>query len=136
LTSPWTSFPPRRRDTYSYLHLPLIAGIVLVALGLKKTIAHVDEPLDLVPAAALLGGFALYLCGFLGIRYRNIGGFSKQRVVAALLVLAAIPLGTRLEALVTLALVTTVACGLVAYEYFMPGDVRARVRGVAEAEAS
>ena len=36
------------RDSYSYLHFPMVAGIVLVALGLKTTIAHVDEPLEQV----------------------------------------------------------------------------------------
>ena len=46
------------RDSYSYLHLPMIAGIVLIALGIKKTVGHVDEPLKIVPAAALFGGIA------------------------------------------------------------------------------
>ena len=39
------------RDSYSYLHLPMIAGIVLVALGIKKAIGHVEEPLKTVPAS-------------------------------------------------------------------------------------
>ena len=39
------------RDSFSYLHLPMVAGIVLVALGLKKTLEHVGDPLKLVPAA-------------------------------------------------------------------------------------
>ena len=51
------------RDSYSYLHLPMIAGIVLVALGVKKTLLHVDEPLQTVPAVALFGGIALYYAG-------------------------------------------------------------------------
>ena len=51
------------RDSYSYLHLPMIAGIVLVALGVKKAIGHVDEPLKTVPAVALFGGVALYYAG-------------------------------------------------------------------------
>ncbi|MGH3131506.1 MAG: low temperature requirement protein A, partial [Gaiellaceae bacterium] len=38
------------RDSYSYLHLPMVAGIVLFALGLKKTLADVDDPLEAVPA--------------------------------------------------------------------------------------
>ena len=50
-----------RRDSYGVLHLLLIAGVVLVALGLKKTLLHVDEPLETVPAVALCGGAALYL---------------------------------------------------------------------------
>ncbi len=49
------------RDSYSYLHLPMIAGIVLIALGIKKTVGHVDEPLKIVPALALFGGVALLL---------------------------------------------------------------------------
>ena len=40
------------RDSYSYLHFLMVAGIVLVALGLKKTLEHVGDPLkDVVPAA-------------------------------------------------------------------------------------
>ena len=60
------------RDSYSYLHLPMIAGIVLVALGVKKAIGHVDEPLETVPAVALFGGIALYYAGHLGFRLRNV----------------------------------------------------------------
>ena len=47
------------RDSCSYIHLLMITGIVLVALGAKKTIADVDEPLKTVPAIALCGGVAL-----------------------------------------------------------------------------
>ena len=46
------------RDSYSYLHLLMVAGIVLVALGLKTTIGHFDDHLHAVPAFALLGGVA------------------------------------------------------------------------------
>ena len=60
------------RDSYSYLHLPMIAGIVLVALGVKKVIGDVDEPLKTVPAVALFGGVALYYAGHLGFRLRNV----------------------------------------------------------------
>ncbi len=55
------------RDSYSYLHFPMVAGIVLVALGLKKTLGHVDDPLDTVPAFALLGGLGVYLLGHVGV---------------------------------------------------------------------
>ena len=44
------------RDSYSFLHFPMVAGIVLLALGLKKTLEHVEDPLKTVPAFALLGG--------------------------------------------------------------------------------
>ena len=56
------------RDSFSYLHFPMVAGIVLLALGLKKTLGHVDEPLKLVPAVALLGGTAFYLLAHVAFR--------------------------------------------------------------------
>src|SRR5215203_2117908 len=51
------------RDSYSYLHLPMVAGIIFVALGVKQTLSHVGDPLGTVPAVALCGGVALYLLG-------------------------------------------------------------------------
>ena len=60
------------RDSYSYIHLLMVAGIVLVALGLKKTIGHFDDHLHDVPAFALLGGVALYLLGHVAFRYRHV----------------------------------------------------------------
>ena len=55
----------------------MIAGIVLIALGVKKTIGHVDEPLDDVPAVALFGGIALYYAGHVGFRLRNLGTLNR-----------------------------------------------------------
>jgi low temperature requirement protein LtrA len=49
------------RDAYSYLHLPMVAGIIFVALGIKQTLAHVGDPLGTISAVALCGGVALYL---------------------------------------------------------------------------
>src|SRR4051794_2041452 len=46
------------RDSFSYLHLPMVAGIVLLAMGLKKTLGHVEDPLETVPAGAPPGGNA------------------------------------------------------------------------------
>ncbi len=60
------------RDSFSYLHFPMVAGIVLLALGLKKTLAHVADPLELVPAVAALGGTALYLLAHVAFRWRNV----------------------------------------------------------------
>ena len=59
----------------------MVAGIVLVALGLKKTLAHVGDPLELVPAVALLGGVALYLLAHVAFRWRNVHRFSAQRLL-------------------------------------------------------
>jgi low temperature requirement protein LtrA len=120
--------PRMARDSYSYLHLPMIAGIILIALGVKKTLPKVDEPLDIVPAAALFGGVALYYAGHIGFRLRNVGTLNRQRLVAALLCLALIPVITELDALVALAIAAWITSGLIAYEAIRFREARARVR--------
>jgi low temperature requirement protein LtrA len=116
------------RDSYSYLHLPMIAGIVLIALGSKKTFAHVDEPLDTVPAVALFGGVALYYAGHLGFRLRNVGTINRPRLVALALCLALIPVGTAVDAGVALAIAASVTSGVIAYEAVRYAEARSRIR--------
>jgi low temperature requirement protein LtrA len=116
------------RDSYSYLHLPMVAGIVLVALGLKKTIADVEEPLKLVPAAALLGGTSLYLLAHVAFRLRNVHTLNKRRLLVAGLLVAAIPLAVELPSLATAALLAVVLSGLIAYEAIRYAADRDRVR--------
>jgi low temperature requirement protein LtrA len=116
------------RDSYSYLHHPMIAGIILVALGVKKTLAHVDEPLDTIPAVALFGGVALYYAGHLGFRLRNVRTLNRPRLVALLVCLALIPLGTEIDALVSVALAAAVTSAVIAYEAIRYAEARDRVR--------
>jgi low temperature requirement protein LtrA len=119
---------PLARDAYSYLHFPLIAGIVLLALGLKETLAGTGEPLDTVPALALCGGPALYLLGQVAFRERILGSFSPHRALAAAALLALIPLALGADALIALAAVSIVLAILIAYEAVHYRDQRARVR--------
>jgi low temperature requirement protein LtrA len=116
------------RDSYSYLHLPMIAGIILIALAIKKTVAHVDEPLKIVPAVALFGGVALYYAGHIAFRLRNMGSVNRQRLVAALVSLALIPLAVEVDALVALALAAAISAALVSYEALRFAETRRRMR--------
>jgi low temperature requirement protein LtrA len=116
------------RDSYSYLHLPMVAGIILFAVGVKKTLGEVGEPLKLVPAVALCGGVALYLLAHILFRLRNVGSLNRQRLVVTAAILALIPLGVELAALVTLALVAALLIGLIAYEAIRFAEARERVR--------
>ena len=116
------------RDAYSLLHFPMVAGIVLAALGLKTTLAHVGDPLHVVPAAALVGGVALYLLAHVGFRWRLVRSLSTQRLVGAIAVLALFPVAREVPALLTLALVVAVVCALVVYEVIRFGETRRRVR--------
>jgi low temperature requirement protein LtrA len=116
------------RDSYSYLHLPMIAGIVLFALGLKTTFAHLDDPLDTVPAVGLFGGLALYLLAHVVFRWRNVRSVSRRRLVAAAVLLALVPAAGSMSALAALAGAAAVCVGLVAYEAVRFREERWQVR--------
>jgi low temperature requirement protein LtrA len=116
-------------DGYAYLHLPLIAGVVLLALGLKKTLGDVDVPLETVPAVALCGGAALYLIGHVLFRLRMLGNLNSERLLAGVLCLALIPLATAVDALIALLALSVVLVGLVAYEAVVFSEARRQVRG-------
>jgi len=116
------------RDSYSYLHLPMVAGIVVFAFGVKTTLAHVDSHLHGPAAAALCGGIALYLLALSTLKRRNIGSFNYPRLVAAAALVALATAATKLPALLALALVAAVACGLIGYEVRRYAESRDRIR--------
>jgi low temperature requirement protein LtrA len=116
------------RDSYSYLHFPMVAGIVLVALGMKKTLGHVDEPLTLVPAAALLGGTAMYLLAHVGFRYRHIHSLNARRLGLAVLLCAFVPVAVEIPALATAAALAAALVLLIVVETRGYGESRGRLR--------
>jgi low temperature requirement protein LtrA len=112
------------RDSYSYLHFPMVAGIVLGSLGLKATLAHVNEPLDAVHAFALLGGTAIYLMAHVALRLRNARTVNVERLALALLLLVLIAAAVKIDALVTLGAVNVLLWATIAYETFFVYDER------------
>jgi low temperature requirement protein LtrA len=104
------------RDLYSYLHLPMVAGIVLFALGMKTTLSHFDAPLEIIPAVGLSGGLALYFAGHVALRLRQGGGWGHGRPIATIVLLALVPVAAQVPALAALALVAAVCAALIAYE--------------------
>ena len=116
------------RDSYSYLHLPMVAGIIFVALGIKQTLAHVGDPLGTIPAVALCGGVALYLLGHNAFRLRDAGSVSVPRLVVTLLCLALVPLAVSVPALVTLAVLAGLLCALAAFETLRSREFRRELR--------
>jgi len=116
------------RDAYSYLHLPMIAGIVLFALGLKTTLHHVGTALDTVPAVGLCAGAALYLLAHIAFLWRTTGRVFRRRTIGAVLLFAIIPVATTVPALAALALVSGICSLVVAYEALRYRESRARVR--------
>jgi low temperature requirement protein LtrA len=116
------------RDSYSYLHFPMVAGIVLVALGLKKTLEKTGDPLEIEIAVALAGGFALYLLAHVAFRWRNVHTWSRQRLVVAAISLALIPLATEIASVATVAILTALGAALIAYEAIRFAERRDEIR--------
>jgi low temperature requirement protein LtrA len=116
------------RDSFSYLHFPMVAGIVLVALGMKKTLGDVEEPLKIEVATAMLGGTAIYLLGHVAFRWRNVHRLNFARLICAAVLLALIPLATEIASLATLAIVLGLLAALIAYETVHFADLRDRLR--------
>ena len=114
--------------SFSYLHLPMVAGIVLFAFGLEDTLHHVDDTLATVPAAALCGGAALYLLGHVVSLFRATRRVFRRRTIGGLALLALIPVATAIPALAALALVGAVCSSVVAYEAIAHREHRVHVR--------
>ncbi|HEX5929552.1 MAG TPA: low temperature requirement protein A [Solirubrobacterales bacterium] len=116
------------RDSYSYIHLILVAGIVLVALGMKTAIGHADEHLHAEIAFALLGGTATYLLGLVAFRYRQVRTVNRRRLGLALVLLILIPVATAVPAWAAVAIVVALLWTLIAFENRGYGEKRARLR--------
>ncbi|HEX2361703.1 MAG TPA: low temperature requirement protein A [Jiangellaceae bacterium] len=128
--------PRMARDAYSYLHLPLIAGIVLLALGMKKVLEYVggagdhdlSDPLTGVSLYALVGGVVLYLVGHVAFKWRTQRELYSPRLIAAAALLALTPLLAQLPALASLAVVALVSVGLVGFETVHHAELRSQIR--------
>jgi low temperature requirement protein LtrA len=121
------------RDSYSYLHLVMIAGIVLAALGLKTTIGHFGDHLHAVPAFALLGGVAIYLLGLVAFRYRHVQTVNRRKLALAIVLLILVPVATEVPALLALAVVNVLIWAMIAQETRTYGEGRVRLRREAAA---
>jgi low temperature requirement protein LtrA len=116
------------RDSYSYIHGLMIVGIVFVALGLKKSLLYLHEPLETVAAVALFGGLALYLLGHLLFRLRNVGSLNVARAVAMVVLVACIPVAFQVDAVASVVLAAVVMLGLVSFEGKHYAEARRRIR--------
>lgn len=97
-------------DAYTYLHLLLVGGIVLAALGLEVAMAHIEsaESLGLFGAVALCGGIACYLVGTAAFARRLLGAWNVVRLAIATVFVALVPVISMLSPLAALACVVGV----------------------------
>jgi low temperature requirement protein LtrA len=124
------------RNGYSFLHLPMIIGIIMMSLGMKKVLGYVGgddghsltDPIYGVPLAALYGGAALYLLAHVGFKVCLTGVVNRARLVVVVLLLALIPAVAVLPALATLAVLAAVLVALIAYETVHHSGIRHEIR--------
>jgi low temperature requirement protein LtrA len=124
------------RNAYSFAHLPLAVGILLVAFGLKEVLLYVSDsshhsltdPLPSVALAALVGGVIIYLLGHVIFKWLTVRTISIVRLAAAAALLLAIPLIAPLPALAQLAVVAFVVTCAVLVESVVFAESRRKIR--------
>jgi len=129
------------RDSYTYLHFPIVLSVIFIALGLKKVLEyvadtehhHLSDALTGVPLLALYVGVAVHLLGHVAFRRRNVGTWNPHRTATAVLVLLLTPVAWRLPALAALAVLSVLLAALVGYEVIRFREAREHVRHTPEA---
>lgn len=108
------------RTAFTYLHLPMMAGIVMLALGLKKVLTYVGDTehyslsyaLYGAPLWAMYGGAAMYLLAHVAFAWRCFRGFKVYRLTTAVVLIALVPLVANLPALASLGVLAVLLIAL------------------------
>ncbi|HJV12634.1 MAG TPA: low temperature requirement protein A [Propionibacteriaceae bacterium] len=124
------------RNAYSYAHMPLVLGIVLVAFGLKEVLLYVSDsshhkltdPLPTVALAALIGGVVIYLLGHVVFKWLTVHTISVVRLAAAGVLLLIIPLIVGMPALAQLTVVAFIVAVAVLIESVIFAESRRKIR--------
>jgi low temperature requirement protein LtrA len=119
---------PLARDVFTFFHYPVVLGIILYAVGAKKTLEHPLEPLSDAGRWALGLGVAIFLSGFVLMRFRVIRRIAWERVAAAALAVVVTVALDGADALVILAAVIAVLALSVVVETVRLRELRATVR--------
>jgi low temperature requirement protein LtrA len=109
------------RDAYTYLHLPIVAGIIATAVGNDLLIAEPHHALHGVGLAMMLGGPALFLLGESAFVWRMIGTTNVTRVALAGVLILLMPIGGHVSALLVSLIVATLLSALAAWELRLRG---------------
>jgi low temperature requirement protein LtrA len=117
------------RDAYSYLHLPLVAGIVFFALGARVSVEHIDEPLAPLAALALTGGVALFYAAEVAYRWRDHHQLTVDRLLAAAAALLVFPVAISVPAVVSLTVITAIGVLRLAWELWRRPQIGTGIAG-------
>jgi low temperature requirement protein LtrA len=107
-------------DAYSYLHLLLVAGIIVFAAGVKYTLGHVEQPLPQAPRLALYGGASLYLAGHAAFCLRILGTVDVPQLIVAAALLVLFAATQSIAPWAVVALLALAVWALVGWELLQP----------------
>ena len=135
-SEPIETRPRLGRNAFSFDHLPLVVGIVLTALGIKKVLEYVSDtshhtladPLTGVALGALVGGVVIYLLGHVLFKWQTVHSVSVVRLATAGALLLVYPLVTSLPALAQLGVVAGVLTIALVIESIIWAEARHQIR--------
>jgi low temperature requirement protein LtrA len=127
--TPAVDRPRLARDAYSYLHLPLVAGIVLFAVGARVSVEHIHRSLTPLPALALTGGVALFYAGEVAYRWSDHHQLTVDRLLAAAASLLVFPMAISVPAVVSLAVLTAIGVLRLAWELWRRPQIGTGIAG-------
>jgi low temperature requirement protein LtrA len=104
------------RDAYSYLHLPLVAGVVFFAVGAHAAVEHVHAALRPLPALALTGGVALFYLADVAYRWRDHHQLTTDRMVTGAAAILVCPAAVHVPAMATLVILTAIGVARLSWE--------------------
>jgi low temperature requirement protein LtrA len=133
---PEATRPRLARDAYSFLHFPMMAGVILLALGLKKVLEYVGdaehhrltEPLTGIGLYALFGGVVIYLLGHVAFKWRIAHTVTVDRLIAAAVLVVLVPVAGSMPALISLLMVGAVMVAVMVFETIHFAEYRAEIR--------
>jgi low temperature requirement protein LtrA len=108
------------RDAYTYIHLPIVAGIIATAVGANLLIAEPGASQHGVGLAMVVGGPALYLLGANLFQWRTTGETNAKRFTVAGLLILLVPVAGHVAALLLGVVVTALLAALAAWESERP----------------
>jgi low temperature requirement protein LtrA len=104
------------RDAYTFVHLPIVAGIIATAVANHLLIAAPHEAPDSVGVVIILGGPALYLLGEILFDWRVTGAANAKRLGVASVLLLLVPFGGQISVLGLSLIVTSLLLALAVWE--------------------
>ncbi|MFN8129979.1 MAG: low temperature requirement protein A [Solirubrobacteraceae bacterium] len=103
------------RDGFTYGHIPIVAGIIVAAVGDEVVIAHATAHLHAAELAAVAGGPALYLLGHAAFRWSMVRSVGWSRLVGAAIIAAIGVAGLAFPALAVASAIVVVLAVLAAW---------------------